>query len=107
MQNSKLIKLRAQALINSALRSLKEEGYEEAPEKTVDYESYGTLTPCQIDQGVVALVLHCNLSGGSMADMDLYNLVKTYLRNTDARASMNAIIANARLTNKPITPKVP
>jgi len=40
----------------------------------------------------VALVLECNLSGGSIGDMDLYKLVRCYLHSEEARAEINAIV---------------
>jgi hypothetical protein len=64
-----------------------------APEQVVKSGSYKTLSRHQIDQGVIALVLAANLSGGSMGDMDLYRLARTYLWSDEARTEINAVVA--------------
>lgn len=66
--------------------------YVEPPKQVVTSAAYNTLNRHQIDQGVIALVHACNLSGGSMGDMNLYKLMRTYLRSPDARAEINGVV---------------
>jgi hypothetical protein len=90
--NDKLLKLKTQADINRALKEYRGESYVEPPTKTICHDSYDELTRHQIDQGVIALAHACNLSGGSIDDVDLYKLVRTYLLDHGARAKINAVV---------------
>lgn len=78
--------------INNSMKRFRHESYVEPPEQVVRSDSYHKLSRLQSDQGVVALVLATNLSGGSMGDMDLYKLVRTYLGSDDARTEINAVV---------------
>jgi hypothetical protein len=104
MVSDKLLKAKAQEAIRSALEAYRGGGtglYESPPKETVAYGNYDKLNRHQIDQGVVALVLHLNLSGGSVADMDLYKLVRTYLWDEDARSKINKVVEEKNLINCP------
>jgi hypothetical protein len=90
--NHKQAKLQVQAEIHNALRKYSGGSYVMPPKDTINSDSYANLHRLQSDQGVVALVLACNLSGGSAGDMDLYKLVRTYLHSQEARTQINAII---------------
>lgn len=50
------------------------------------------LTTNGIDSGVVALLLINNMSGGSVGDVDLYELLHKYLLNKNVRKQINQII---------------
>ena len=50
------------------------------------------LTISGIDSGVVALLLINNMSGGSVGDVDLYELLHKYLLNKTARKQINQIL---------------
>ncbi|MCI2811234.1 hypothetical protein [Eoetvoesiella caeni] len=80
------------AAINLALKNYLGEAYVEPARKTIKSGDYRKIGRLQIDQGVIALVQACKLSGGSVADMDLYKLVRIYLWDKDARAAMNRIV---------------
>ncbi|PWF44005.1 hypothetical protein [Massilia glaciei] len=89
----KTLKQEATIQINQALRLCRgQESYVAPPNETVTCGSYRMLDRFQCDQGVVALVLACNLSGGSVNDVDLYKLVRTYLWDECARAEINAVV---------------
>jgi hypothetical protein len=85
-------KAQAASLMAQALKSFRGESYVEQPKTVISSENYGALSRHQIDQGVVALVVHSNLSGGSVGDMDLYKLVRTYLLDPRARSEINAVV---------------
>lgn len=91
MRNDKQVKNIAKAEINKALRLFRP-SYVEQYVDGVDHASYKKLSRDQIDQGVIALVFECNLSGGSVMDMDLYKLFRTYLWSPEARAEINAVV---------------
>jgi hypothetical protein len=91
LRNDKQVKNIAKAEINKALRLFRP-SYVEQHVDGVDHASYKKLSRDQIDQGVIALVLECNLSGGSVMDMDLYKLFRTYLWSPEARAEINAVV---------------
>ncbi len=78
--------------INAALTLYRGHSYVNPPTQVVDYENYENLTREQCDQGVIALVHACNLSGGSVMDMDLYKLIRIYLWHPNARAEINAVV---------------
>lgn len=91
MINDKQVKIIAKAEINKALKLFRP-SYVEQHVDVVDHASYKKLSRDQIDQGVIALVFECNLSGGSVMDMDLYKLLRTYLWSPEARAEINAVV---------------
>ena len=92
MGSDKQLKIKTQQTIQSAMREFS--GGEDIipPKKVIDSASYKNLDRRQIDQGVVALILQLNLSGGSVGNVDLYNLIRTYLLNEDARVAMNKVV---------------
>lgn len=53
------------------------------------------LTQQQIDNGVRALVLACNLSGGSVGDVQLYDLLNVYLRDCETARGINEVVRQA------------
>lgn len=61
------------------------------------------LTRQQVDMGVKALVLACNLSGGSAGDVQLYELLQTYLQNHEARQHINSIVRQTRQRRSRLT----
>ncbi|AIY39907.1 hypothetical protein LT85_0747 [Collimonas arenae] len=90
--SDKQLKQKSVAVINAALKLYRGPAYVSPPKKVVGYADYQKLTRHQIDQGVISLVHACNLSGGSVEDMDLYKLVRTYLWHREARAEINAVV---------------
>lgn len=94
MTPDQIIKQRSVTAINKALEDYRGAAYIEPPKKVVTSGHYGDLSRLQIDQAVVALIHACNLSGGSMGDMDLYKLVRTYLWSDEARNEMNAVVSH-------------
>lgn len=68
------------------------------PSVRVYSDEYQNLSRLQIDQAVIAFVLHLNLSGGSVGDMDLYKLVRTYLWDEGAMAEINKIVERKKLS---------
>jgi hypothetical protein len=85
-------KLEAQASIHNAMKKFRADSYVKQPTDRVGLNEYDKLSRLQIDQGVVALVLECNLSGGSVGDIDLYTLIRNYLWHPEARTEINAIV---------------
>ncbi|SOE81011.1 hypothetical protein SAMN05446927_4265 [Caballeronia arationis] len=53
------------------------------------------LTRQQIDMGVHAFVLACNLSGGSVGDVQIYDLLTAYLQDHVARTAINEAVTEA------------
>lgn len=92
MSSDKQDKLVVQGAIHSAMKKFRADLYVEQPTERICFNEYKKLSRLQIDQGVVALVLECNLSGGSVGDVDLYKLLRCYLHSEDARAEINAIV---------------
>ena len=78
--------------MNSALNEYMEGTFIEPPAERVGFDEYHRLSRFQIDQGVVALVHVCNLTGGSVGDVNIYKLMRVYLLDADARAAINAIV---------------
>ena len=93
MIDEKINKKKAQVIINDAMKICQGPSFVKQSRKCVDNASYNKLTEEQLNQGVVGLVIHLNLSGGSVDDMNLYKLLRTYLWNPDARSSINAVVA--------------
>lgn len=90
--DSKQLKRNSVAIINSAMKQYCGASYVNPSKKVIGYGDYKKLTRAQSDQGVVALVHACNLSGGSAVEMDLYRLVRNYLWHPEARAEINAVV---------------
>ena len=89
--SDKQVKIIAKAEINKAIKLFRP-SYVKQHVDVVDHVSYKKLSRDQIDQGVIAFVLECNLSGGSVMEMDLYKLHRTYLWSPEARAEINAVV---------------
>lgn len=104
MSSEKLLKQKTQADIQSAMKRFRSaQGmYEAPPTDVIDYGSYDQLSRAQIDQGVIAMVHQLNLSGGSVSDMDLYKLVRTYLWDEGARMAINEIV-DGKTRHVPVT----
>jgi DNA-binding transcriptional regulator YdaS (Cro superfamily) len=92
VMTEKLLKQASIADINAALKRFRGPSFVEPPKQVVDCDEYKQLNRLQIDQGVIALVLACNLSGGSVGDMDLYRLIRTYLLDQSARDEINDVV---------------
>lgn len=79
--------------INKVMKRFMQSSYVEPPDQVIRSDGYKKLNRHQLDQGVVALVLAANLSGGSIGgDVDLYKLVRTYLWGEEARNEINAVV---------------
>ena len=78
--------------INQALKDSRGGEYVQPPTDVVRSDQYRKLTRHQIDQAVIAFVLAANISGGSIGDMDLYKLVRTYLWDEVARDKINYVV---------------
>jgi hypothetical protein len=98
MDTDKRLKIKTQEAIQSAMREFN--GGEDcaAPKNIIDSANYHKLDRRQIDQGVIALLLQLNLSGGSVGNVDLYRLIRTYLWDESARVEMNKIVDKLRLS---------
>ena len=94
MTLDQLNKKSARAMISDAMKIFRgPESYVKQHKERVFSDGYDKLSRHQIDQGVIALVLECNLSGGSVSGgVDLYKLVRTYLWDPQARSEMNAVV---------------
>ncbi|WP_426189610.1 hypothetical protein [Massilia sp. DWR3-1-1] len=70
MTIDKINKKSAREIIADAMKILQGKSYVMQPKKVISFGNYSDLSRGQIDQGVVAFVVHCNLSGGSAGFMD-------------------------------------
>lgn len=82
----------AREIIADAMKLFRGPSCVKQPKKVISSGNYADLSREQIDQGVVSFVVHCNLSGGSVDDMNLYRLIRTYLWNPQARTEINAVV---------------
>jgi hypothetical protein len=62
------------------------------PKKDVMFDECHKLSRVQVDTGVRAFVMACNLYGGSMGDVQLYRLLNAYLRDPAMRAHVNEVV---------------
>ncbi|ASV99009.1 hypothetical protein [Paraburkholderia aromaticivorans] len=62
------------------------------PKKEVMFDECHKLSRVQIDTGVRAFAMACNLYGGSMGEVQLYRLLQIYLKDPAARARINEVI---------------
>ena len=92
----------AQQQIWDALNKGWPEFFVEPPQQKVTSGTCQTLTRQQIDNGVRVFVLACNLSGGSVGVVQLYELLRAYLQNSQARESMNDIAQASNQTLRSI-----
>ncbi len=53
-----------------------------------------TLSQREINDGVIAFLLQCNIAAGSAGDIDLYGLIATYLRNPAIRRKLNQVVGD-------------
>ncbi|MGO4575023.1 hypothetical protein AB4Z48_03125 [Cupriavidus sp. 2TAF22] len=82
----------AQLKILAAVQSAWPSFYEEPMREDVSSASCKKLSHLQIGMGVRALVLACNLRGGSTGDVDIYRLMQAYFWDQDARQRINQIV---------------
>lgn len=87
----------AQLDIWDALRKGWPEFFANPPSQELTSGTCHKLTRQQVDMGVRAFVLACNLSGGSVGDVQLYELLQTYLQNPEERQKLNSVV---RQSNK-------
>lgn len=93
MTPTQLIRKACVTGINNALKLYRGASYVSPPKKVISSNSYDRLTRDQLDQAVIALVHAANLSGGSVGDVDLYKLFRTYLQCGTARTEINAVVS--------------
>lgn len=90
----------ARIMLNRILKQRLGGWYVEPPRTRVQFDQMHRLDRRQIDQGVIALKLACNLEGGSIGDdINLYKLVNNYLRHADAREKINRIVDDCERRN--------
>ncbi|WP_137910659.1 hypothetical protein [Ralstonia sp. 3PA37C10] len=70
--------------------------YEKPMKKEVGSGSCHKLSHLQIGMGVRALALACNLQGGSTGDIDLYQLLRAYFWDQNARERINGIVKESQ-----------
>jgi hypothetical protein len=92
MTLDQLNKKSARAFIADAMKIFRGPSYVKQPKKVISSASYNDLSRHQLDQGVIAMVVHCNLTGGPILDVNLYKLMRTYLWSTQARTEINAVV---------------
>lgn len=92
MTLDQLNKKSARAIIADAIKIFRGPSYVKQSKKAIGSSAYDKLRRDQLNQGVIAMVLHCNLTGGSILDVDLYKLMRTYLWSTQARTEINAVM---------------
>src|SRR5438309_2222670 len=92
MIDDKLQKLASIDNINAALKAFCGPSYVEPQKQVVKSDNYRQISRLQFDQGVIALVHACNLSGGSIDDVDLYKLIRSYMWYPEARAEINDVV---------------
>jgi hypothetical protein len=92
------LKTKTQQTIQAAMREFREGGVFDPPNEVIDSAHYNKLTRLQIDQGVIAMVLQLNLSGGSVGEVDLYRLIRSYLWDEETRVEINKIVDGVRLS---------
>lgn len=88
----------AQQEILAALRLAWPSFYEDPPKKELNSMQCAQMSTRQIDNGVRAFMLACNLAGASAGNFfNLYELMQVYIRDLDAREAMNEVIRESRL----------
>jgi len=85
----------AKRKILSALETTWPDFYQDPPGEEVSSDSCRKLSHLQIGMGVRAMVLACNLRGGSTGDVDIYRLMQAYLWDWDARQKINEIVGKS------------
>lgn len=65
------------------------------PKKEVMFDECHKLSRVQIDTGVRAFAMACNLYGGSMGDVQLYRLLNAYLRDPAMRGRINEVVSES------------
>ncbi|VVE71670.1 hypothetical protein PCA31118_03942 [Pandoraea captiosa] len=94
--NDKLIQAKAQALVQEGI-ALYSGGDRRHPNRELNSGTVHELSHQQVVQGVIALLLQCNIASGSAGDIDLYKLNSLYLRELDVRRKVNEILQGRRL----------
>lgn len=92
MTLDQLNKKAAREIIADAMKLFRGASYVKQPKNVISSGNYGNLSREQIVQGIVAFVVHCNLSGGSVGAMNLYKLIEAYLWDAQAQAEINAVV---------------
>lgn len=82
----------ARSQMLEALSAYREDWMTEMPKEEITFGRYATLNRDQIDNAVVGMRLLLNLSGASMGNVDLYELVRVYLWDEEARELMNEVV---------------
>ena len=98
IDKEKQLKIKTQQIIQDAMKEYMGGEDWHPPRTVIDSAHYHKLDGRQINYGVGALVLQLNLSGGSVGNVDLYRLVRTYLWNEEARVEINKIVDGLRLS---------
>jgi len=66
--------------------------YVDPPKTEVGSNDGHKLSRRQTDNGVRALMLACNLTGGSVGPIQLYDLMAVYFQDPEARAEINRVV---------------
>jgi len=94
--NDKLIKAKAQGLVREGIALYSGSDYSPTNHQ-LDSGSVDTLSHQQVVDGVLAMLLQCNIAAGSTGDIDLYKLNSLYLRDVEARREINKVLNGRRL----------
>lgn len=86
----------ARRQILDALSTYRDEWMVEMPTEEVTSGQYATLSRQQIDNGVIAMRIALNLTGASIGNVDLYELVRIYLWDEESRGRINEIVKRSR-----------
>lgn len=95
MSLSQAARLKAQDRIRKAIAEYNESEASAVPHE-YDSGNVHTLSQREINDGVIAFLLQCNVASGSAGDIDLYRVVGAYLRDPVARKEINEILKNWR-----------
>lgn len=58
----------------------------------ISSEEFKNLDSNKINEAVGAFVDHLNISGGSIGNMDLYRLLRNYVKDEEVRIRINAVL---------------
>ncbi len=82
-----------QRKINEAIKDYQCDCYVEPPNSDINSSNYHKkLNRIQVNQAVIAMILHLNLAGGSAGDFDLYKLLQAYMLDLDKRNQLNEVL---------------
>ncbi|CAG9195952.1 conserved hypothetical protein [Paraburkholderia caribensis] len=94
--SNKRINAKAQSLVREGVALYCGNEYP-PPTHQLDSGSVHSLNHQQIVQGVIAMLLQCNITSGSAADIDLYKLNSLYIRDPEIRRVINGFLNDQRL----------